>query len=320
MQTYFEEFQIWTYQLPSSEFGWYLTALIIGSILSFYCIFYFLRHGRIMEDTPTSKIRSASQGFAEISGRAKSIDEPLKAPGTGTLCSWYEYTVEERRPYNKSYSDNADISRLLSNISFKNLARGTAWRGDDWETVVYDISTYSFYVDDGTGLCAVDPEKAEVRNKTHKTWRRGDRIYTEERIDEGEEIYCLGQFETEQGPSREKVIKESARAILNKLKQDQEKMIKLLDRNGDGEIDMEEWERARKAADKKARAEVKADYSPSQHHVLIKPFNKSHPYLISAYNEAELTKRYKIYSGISLATFLLTGVTAVFMSITRGLM
>jgi len=119
------------------------------------------------------------------------------------------------------------------------------------------------------------------------------------------------------GPTREKAIQETARSILNELKQDRENLLKKLDKNGDGQIDLKEWEVARKAARTMAREDIKEGYEPTQHHVLIKPFDDSNPYLISAYLEDELTRNYKLYSLGLLVLFLATGVSAVYMTIVR---
>ncbi|HAT26372.1 MAG TPA: hypothetical protein DCS89_05115 [Gammaproteobacteria bacterium] len=67
-------------------------------------------------------------------------------------------------------------------------------------------------------------------------------------MDEREKIYCLGQFETNQGPSRQKVIKESARVTLNQIKKERNELLRQFDANGDGEIDLDEWNIARSAA------------------------------------------------------------------------
>lgn len=275
-------------ELDSTHFAFLYIATIALTLGSIPFGFYFIRHGRIMQDTPTSKIRSVSQGFVELQGKARSIDDkPLRSPGKKRDCVWYEYKVEERR---------------------------RSGRGHSWVTVEEDRSLYSFYIDDGTGVCAVDPDEAKVKPKTTEVWKRGRLLYTESRIDENEDIYCLGQFETEQGYSRAKVIKESARAYLNTLKQNRQALLHEFDLNGDGEIDIDEWNKAREAAQAKARKEVGADYEPTQHHVLVRPFNRKHPFIISCYDQAELTLRYRFYSIGCFVVFFLSGSLAIIMT------
>ena len=278
----------------------FMALLIVSALLCLISLpvgFYFIRHGRIMQDTPTSKIRSASQGFVELEGQARSIDDkPLTAPGTRTDCVWYDFKAEEYQ--NKGWFDTGN-------------------RKDKWTTVSADRSPFSFYIDDGTGVCAIDPDVATVKAKFTKVWTQGNYRYTESRIDEREKIYCLGQFETNQGPSRHKVIKESTRVALNQLKKDRKELLRKFDTNGDGEIDLDEWNIARSAARVQAEKEVDDDYEPTQHHVLVKPFNRKNPYIVSCFGEDELTARYRLYSVGSLVTFLTAGVYSIIMIITR---
>lgn len=278
----------------------FMALLIVSALVCLISLpvgFYFIRHGRIMQDTPTSKIRSASQGFVELVGQARSIDDkPLTAPGTRTDCVWYDFKAEE-------YQDKGWFSSRA--------------RRADWATVAADRSPFSFYIDDGTGVCAIDPDVATVKAKFTKVWTRGNYRYTESRIDAREKIYCLGQFETNQGPSRQKVIKESTRVALNQLKKDRNELLRKFDTNGDGEIDLDEWNIARSAARAQAEKEVDDDYEPTQHHVLVKPFNRKNPYIVSCFGEDELTSRYRLYSVGSLVTFLTTGVYSIIMITTR---
>lgn len=285
-----QNLQVQVALMPPGEYAGTVIVACVLALAGFFGMVYFLRSGRIMQDTPTSKIRSASQGFVELAGRAKSIDSPLRSPGSATECAWYTYTIEK---YEKSGQHKG------------------------WQTIRKENSVYSFYVDDGTGICAVDPDLGKVKAKTKKVWRSGDYRHTEWRIDEGQSIYCMGLFETEMGPSRQKVMKEGTRVLLNQWKQDRAELVRRFDANGDGEIDMQEWQQAREAARAQTLKELDDDYQPTQHHCLIKPFNKSFPYLISAYSQDELTARYKWYSMGCVAVFLSSGTMAAFMMITR---
>ncbi len=77
---------------------WFLIALIAAAaVAGFYFAFRFLRRARIIRDTPTSKIRSAAQGYLELEGRGELMEgEPIVAPLTGQTCTWYRYKVEKR--------------------------------------------------------------------------------------------------------------------------------------------------------------------------------------------------------------------------------
>lgn len=53
-----------------------------------------------MQDTPTSHIRSAAQGYNEFQGIAKLLPgEPIIAPLTKKNCVCYKYKVEEKQSH-----------------------------------------------------------------------------------------------------------------------------------------------------------------------------------------------------------------------------
>jgi len=256
-----------------------LTFLITAG--SLWWFFRALRHRRLLQDTPTSKIRSASQGYVEISGRARALDGALKSPGKLMPCVWYRLTVQDMRDSKRRGFNEDDESYT-------------------------DESQYSFYVDDGTGMCSIDPMEAQVRAKTKDVWKRGYLKFTEQRIVEGEHLYCVGEFRTVQGFTRQKAIRETTKALLHAWKADQD-TLQRFDANGDGKVDLDEWARARDQANKLAKKEVGEDYQRTEHHELVKPFERGHPFVISAFAETELTRRYAYEMGISLTVFLLSG-------------
>jgi hypothetical protein len=260
--------------LESHERLTFLVLLTLATLGSLFYLFIFIRHGRIILDTPTSKVRSASQGFVELAGQARSLDDtPLRSPGSFTQCVWYDLIIEELN-------------------------------GSKWADVEKDSSIYSFYVDDGTGLCAVDPQLGEVRTRVKKVWRKDKLRYTERLILEGEMILCLGQFESEQGSSKTEIAEVGTRLLLTQWKQDREHLLKSFDANGDGEIDMDEWDHARQVARQQAMNEIDEDYAPSSHNCLVKPFDRGHPYLITTFSQEELTKRFKLKAFGFCAAFL----------------
>jgi len=58
----------------------------------------FFQHARVMEDMPTSKVRSAAQGFVELAGMQHALeDKPLLAPLTQNSCTWWSYVIEKKK-------------------------------------------------------------------------------------------------------------------------------------------------------------------------------------------------------------------------------
>jgi len=47
------------------------------------------QHARVMEDMPTSKVRSSAQGFVDLSG--------LQHPLAGNACTWWDYKIEKKK-------------------------------------------------------------------------------------------------------------------------------------------------------------------------------------------------------------------------------
>ena len=87
---------------------------------------------------------------------------------------------------------------------------------------------------------------------------------------------------------------------LRAWKRDREALLDRFDADGDGQIDANEWEAARReaaaqAAQERARTEGVRDIA-----VLGAPRDRSRPFLISAIPQRTLIARYRLYTGIGL--------------------
>ena len=99
-----------------------------------------LRRGRLIEDVPTAKVRSAAQGYVELIGTAQALEgEPIISPLSQTVCCWYRFQVQRR-------SDR------------------------QWRTEQSGVSDGLFILRDDTGDCLIDPEGAEVSSRHSRTW------------------------------------------------------------------------------------------------------------------------------------------------------
>jgi len=108
---------------------------LVGLFL-FYAGFMWLKRKRLIEDIPTSKIRSIAMGLVEINGKAHPAKkEIMKSPLTGKECVYYRYMVEKYVQSGKH---------------------------GHWSTVKTGNSTEPFFVQDETGKVMVDPQHAEV--------------------------------------------------------------------------------------------------------------------------------------------------------------
>src|SRR4030066_2537101 len=136
-------------QTSSAEYWIFLVAMTALASCGFLGMFRFLRRIRLIEDTPTAKIRSAPQGYVELTGISRLMQGDLIiAPLTGKQCTWYSYKIEER-------SDSPGI-------------RGGRHKG--WRVIEAKTSDDLFLLADDTGECVIDPEGATVTPAETEVW------------------------------------------------------------------------------------------------------------------------------------------------------
>ena len=247
---------------------------------------------RLVADTPTARIRSAPQGYVELSGQALPHRSPLGAVLTGLPCLWYRFKIEERRGSGKNRR---------------------------WATVESGEASSPFLLQDGTGCCLVEPAGAELHCRAKNIWhgshRRAPRPQsrswfqfggrfrlTEERIHEHDPVYLLGRLQTPRRDARDR--ERTARNLLSAWKQDPERMAGF-DRDGDGEVSLAEWEQARKTAyDTAEQAESRLQAEPSLSRV-TDTSDPRRPFLISTLDTHSLLGRLRLRALGGTALFLL---------------
>jgi len=89
---------------------------------------------RLIENIPTSKIRSVAMGLVEIAGHVVS-DKKLKSPFSNKDCVYYKYIIQE-------YRSSGKHSR--------------------WVTIKKGNDCVPFYLKDSTGKVLVDPKGANI--------------------------------------------------------------------------------------------------------------------------------------------------------------
>lgn len=259
---------------------WTVSLALIAAI-SFIAWTSNFRRGRAIADTPTSRIGSAAQGYVELYGSARSNQKLVQAKGGSIPGVWYRC---------KTYQMNSERKWVMTD-----------------ETV----SEALFEISDGSGGCLVDPDHAEVITTHTRTWYEGQYRHVEEQLFARDIIYVLGEFQTMGGAHELLSHKEDVAALLADWKRDPEWLKKRFDLNGDGEIDLREWELARKAA---AREVEKNHRELRQHpgvHVMRRPA-AGRMYLISNLSPHQLKRKYQWWSAIHLGVFFagLAGVIA----------
>ncbi|MGA7799537.1 MAG: GIDE domain-containing protein [Gammaproteobacteria bacterium] len=298
--------------LDAAEFALLLAVLTALALAAFFFIWRNLRRARIIEDTPTARVRSAAQGYVELEGSARLLDGPsIRAPLTGAECLWWRFKVERR--------ESAVDSR--------------GRRFTSWTTLHCGESDDLFLFDDGTGTCVVDPHGADVVPGVRQVWygssewpRLGPRTgtgllgaiggsyrYTEERLMPGK-LYALGWFRTL--ANADLSLGEEVSALLRQWKLDGRRLLRRFDANGDGAIDAEEWEAARAAALDQIQAERREEAREPATNTLVKPEESRYPFILAGTPQGELTRRYRLRAAAALtvqalAIVLLLWVIAV---------
>ena len=135
--------------LSQGQSGLLLFVLAVVTVLGFFLWKRSFQHARVMEDMPTSKVRSAAQGFVELSGIQNALEgTPLSAPLTGSACTWWYYKIEKRKRRRSSSGQNSDR----------------------WVTVERETSVGFFSLKDDTGEILVNPMGADVTPSAKKVW------------------------------------------------------------------------------------------------------------------------------------------------------
>ncbi|MBT8447088.1 MAG: hypothetical protein HKO62_06670 [Gammaproteobacteria bacterium] len=299
---------------PPQHF-WMLAAImtLLGAA-AFGAAFVAFYRKRVIEDTPTSRIRSAAQGYTELEGHAQLMEgHPIVSPLTGAPCTWYRCKVEERQ----SGGNGRDGWRKISGITSDEL----------------------FLLIDETGRCIVDPEGAKVRPAQKHTWygqtptpQRGPghnpgqglgiRLgssrryrYTEELLLDGGPLYALGLFVTHGGAGSRTPADDEIRDLVRTWKQDSEALLNRFDTNKDGEIDVAEWQRVREAAAAEVAAKHAGDIPSID--MIGATRDTRRPFLLSATPQADLTRRYSTTLWASLSASLLVAVSVIWAITTR---
>lgn len=298
-------------QAPQSDF-WFWTLLATGAaVLALFTALRSLSRARLLEDTPTSRIRSAAQGYVELIGTAALLPGPqIIAPLSGLPCVWYSYRIEERR---------TERSRGRSHTRWSTLESGT--------------SSDLFLIRDETGECVIDPEGAEVTPSGSDVWYGSTRWpaplaaarglslgggyrYTERRLIAGDPLYAIGYFETH-GHDELAQQKDDVAALLRHWKRNPEHYLRPFDANGDRTIDAQEWEAVRRAAEMQVARDRAVYAGLPVTHLLSRGADRRRPFLLSATPQRQLTRRLRLVAAGGLLAFLAFGPTSVWLLLAR---
>lgn len=234
------------------------------------------QHWRAMADTPVSRIGSAAQGYLALRGTARAGEGgTLPSPADGLPVLWYRVAVQERR-------------------------------SERWVTVRHLQSDQPFVIEDGSGQCAVDPADAHVFVSRRDIYHRGHIRYVQLSIIAHESLHVLGHLQTV-GRISPRSRSQRIRQLLDAWRADPVAIARF-DKNGDGQVDQEEWAQARR----QARAQIDAEpieAAGRAYHVLG-PCDHGRPYLIADDLSNLPTRKRWLARGAALVSILCAGAIA----------
>jgi hypothetical protein len=246
--------------------------LLIGAI-SLFAWGGNYRRWRLIVDTPTSRIGFAAQGYVELTGTAKMPgDTPLMSELAQVPCCWYWFKVERKGNRNRWVHERSGESHV------------------------------PFVLDDGTGQCILYPSKAEIHSHRHKTWIANGRRFTEATILPEDRLYAIGAFSTLRPLDGEPAVRAEIAALIAQWKQDPPALLERFDLDCDGEIDLREWELARRQARREVeRARETRPQPPAVH--LMQPPADGRLFMLSNLDPEALARRYLRWKWFHLGVF-----------------
>jgi hypothetical protein len=263
-----------TYSYQKGTLG--IPAMLMA-VLSLAAWVFTIKRTRAIADIATSRIGSAAQGYVELFGRASvHADNLIRSPLSGVSCIWFRYTV-----YSKNNSDR------------------------EWRRVSSGVSESTFEIADKTGKCQVDPDYAEITGAEKRVSYEGEFKRVEELLFAGSNIYVLGEFSTIGGANSVLSLKEDVGALLAEWKKDPTQLKKRFDLDGNGEVDLKEWELARRAATREVEQQHRELRKESGVNIIRAPKHRR-LFLISTMSPQKLRQRYQWWSFFHLAILVVS--------------
>jgi len=255
-----------------NRIGWVFCLSVIA-IISFFAWASGLKRARAIADTPTSRIASAAQGYVELYGRARvDSDNLIASPLSGTSCIWFRYWT---------YVKN----------------------GKNWQETAHGVSHSTFEISDGSGKCHIDPDDAEVIAPERRVSYQGQYKHVEDLL-YGGMVYVLGEFSTVGGASSTLDLKQDVSDLLAEWKADPATLHKRFDLDKNGEIDMREWEMARRAAVGEVQKQHREIRAESGVNIMRAP-RDGRLFLLSSLSPQKLRSRYMGWSLFHLLVLVL---------------
>lgn len=272
--------------------------LVVVGLISVFAWIGAYRRWRLVSDMPTSKIRSAAQGYAELSGIAEPVGaEPLRDPVTHEPCVWFRVETYQAQTH-----------------------RHKGVRRTQWILIKSAESSRPFVLRDDTGTCRVMPRAAEFALDPPLRVRDGsDLEHRVSRIRAGDPLHALGHFQTIHEPAGAaeaadigtivKVVQQRAAGIVSGWQASPASMERF-DEDHNGDLDAAERKQMQVAAVREARTAMERERRATavETNVMRVPAD-GRPYLISTRRARDAGAYYRNWAWVHLA-FVLVGLVA----------
>lgn len=285
----------------------YLTFSGILGIVFFFDGFRLWRRKRLVENIPTSKIRSMAMGLVELYGEAEPYFILIKAPLTGEDCVFYKYLVERYETKGK----NSVWVTVVNNASYHN----PFYLNDDTGKVLINLQSVELHMDEPdftfeTGPCGKEYPQPLLSFLTQNSIRyktffgRFRMRFKEWRIHRKDKIYVLGSAQ-----KNENLASDFKLELYNRIEQlkNSPAEIKKIDTDRDGEVSMDEWGRAVQNIEMDLLEGLKNIERPAETNVMIAQGQEEKAFIISEESEKDLVRSLswksslKVFGGAMLA-------------------
>ena len=255
----------------------------IGCLASGWWSINCFKKARYVLDTPTSKIRSAAQGYVQLYGELKTGSGLLEAPLSNEPCVWWSFRID------KQVRNNRDET--------------------SWQQLEKSTSTALLCLNDGTAECWIDPAGAHVTPMTRKVWYGRARHpqqaqlhkrfkqtllrgvqryrYTEQRLHAAEPLYAIGDFVTRTGGHAVLDLQASQAALTSDSTTDYADLMQ----RRDGLLSEQEWQQVQDSAKAKAQDRHRTENAKPAQHFLRKPQEKQ-SFVLSSSGEEDIATRF----------------------------
>ena len=292
--------------LSSAEYHLQVSLLFIFLLFLIIRIYKTYHRYRFINDTATSKIASAAQGYVELKGLGELIPGlEITSPFSYRRCLWYQCIVEKKNRSGKYTT---------------------------WSEQTNEVSDQLFYLKDNTAECVIIPEGAFVvpseeiiwygssyqeksRGKLKSWWFSryigfGSYRFTEKIITVAEPLYVSGLFKSIQKNSDLNSTEKQVEELIKIWKKESQKKLRQFDLDNNGKIQKQECKLVRKRAVEEIREKQQQYFV----HIVKKSEEINQPFIISALSEEALKRKKLRILSIYLVLFcflLITLITAI---------